>query len=91
MNNFNGTGSGIDPFGIDGIFSPDNLSIPSDSTSVNGSWTTTEYHINTDLPPTDKFTIQFPEGKIELTYRDLKVMKRLIEKFGKELFPEEYV
>jgi hypothetical protein len=39
----------------------------------------------------DKLTFNFPEGKVELTYNDIKIMKKLIDHFGKELFPEEYI
>ena len=40
---------------------------------------------------THNLVFSFPDADIEFTHKELKVMKRLIEHFGKELFPEEYV
>ena len=39
----------------------------------------------------DKLTFTFPEGEVELTYKELKVLKKLIQHLGKEMFPEEYI
>lgn len=66
-----------------------------DTTDIsNGAWTTSDYVIvdsNISNINPDKLTFTFPDGDIELTYQELKVLKRMIEKFGKEMFPEEYV